>query len=40
MAMIKILSQCQEGVFFMSKLSKELVKEIEKAIIIHFDLMK
>ena len=28
MAMIKILSQCQEGVFFMSKLSKELIRQI------------
>ena len=26
--MIKILSQCQEGVFFMSKLSKELIRQI------------
>ena len=28
MAMIKILSQCQEGVFFMSNLSKELIRQI------------
>ena len=28
MAMIKILNQCQEGVFFMSKLSKELIRQI------------
>ena len=26
--MIRILSQCQEGVFFMSKLSKELIRQI------------
>ena len=27
MAMIKILSQCQKGVFFMNNLSKELIKQ-------------
>ena len=28
MAMIKILSQCQKGVLFMSNLSKELIRQI------------
>ena len=33
MAMIKILSQCQEGVFFMSNLSKELMPMIPEKIV-------